>query len=449
MSRPSLLHASLVGGLGAYAPKLMMEERNSVAAMRPSAIGLSGRKARGALLIVSACAIPAALIAQSTPSVPPSSSLGLSLDQQRAALSRAKMQGEEARKRSEALEARARSTNAAADKTRDQIAALAARIQQSEADQRAGEARIAIITAEQRAQVRRLAERQQPIVRLTAALQQIARRAPILALVEPGSVSDAVHRRIVLAQVMPAVMERTRDLQADIARSAALRESAEAATQALTRTREGLTAQQQTLAMLEQRQRLASRALRESASLEVEHALAMGEEARDIGELMTTIENAAIMRDALLALPGPTPRPAAPGSALPPVDPIAPRADAQAPAYRLPATGEIVTGFGEANESGARARGLTIATAPAATVVAPARGRIAYAGPFRGYDRIIIIDHGGGWTTLIARLDTLSAQVGDAVRPGDPLGATGQQNPRLTVELRRQERPVDITALLQ
>jgi septal ring factor EnvC (AmiA/AmiB activator) len=411
--------------------------------------GFCIRNIRLAILILSACAIPAALIAQQIPAVPPPPP-GLSLDQQRAALARAKRQGEDARKRSEALEARARAGNAAADKTRDQIAALAARIQQSEADQRAGEARIAIIANEQRAQARRLAERRQPIVRLTAALQQIARRAPILALVEPGSVSDAVHRRIVLAQVMPMVMDRTRDLQADIARSAALRESAEAATQALARTREGLTTQQHTLAMLEQRQRLASRALRDSASLEVERALAMGEEARDIGELMATIEGAALVREALLTLPGPAPRPAAPDSALPPADRTAPAtADAQAPAYRLPAIGEVVTGFGEASESGVRARGLTIATAPAATVVAPAPGRIAFAGPFRGYGHIVIIDHGGGWTTLIAQLDRLSAQVGDVVRPGDPLGATGQRDPRLTVELRRQERPVDVTALLR
>ncbi|HZV18058.1 MAG TPA: peptidoglycan DD-metalloendopeptidase family protein [Sphingobium sp.] len=402
--------------------------------------------ARIAVLILSFSAIPAALFAQQAPSPIP----GTSLDRQRTALAQAKAQAEEARKRSEALEARARESNAAADKTRDQIAALAARIQQSEADLRAGQARIAIIADMQRTQAHKLAERRQPIVRLTAALQQIARRAPILALVEPGSVSDAVHRRIVLAQVMPVVMANTRGLQSEIARSNALRESAEAAAGGLARTRDTLAAQQKALAALEQRQRSASRALRDSASLEVERALAMGEEARDISELMGKIEDAAAVRDALLTLPGPTLRPARPGNAPPPSDRTAPIApDTAAPAYRLPAVGEVVTGFGEASESGVRARGLTIATAPGATVVAPARGRIAFAGPFRGYGRIVIIDHGGGWTTLVAGLDRLSAQVGETVRPGDPLGATGPRDPRLTVELRRQERPVDIAALLR
>ncbi len=395
-------------------------------------------------IFAAACA-PIALLAQSAQSPIP----GTSLAQQRAALVQAKAQAEDARRRSEMLEARSRATADAADRTRDQIAALAARIQQSEADLRAGQARIAIVVEMQRAQAHRLALRQKPIVRLTAALQQIARRAPVVSLVEPGSVSDAVHRRIVLARVMPIVMARTRGLRAEIGRSAELRESAEAAAGALARTRDGLASQQRALATLEQRQRLASRDLRQSASLETERSLAMGEEARDIGELMGKIEDAAVIRDALMQLPGPVPRPATPGDTPLPTDRATVAASEAAPAYRLPVVGDVVTGFGEVSESGIRARGLTIATAPAATVVAPAPGRVAFAGTFRGYGRIVIIEHGGGWTTLIANLDKLTAQAGDVVRQGDPLGATAQRNPRLIVELRRQERPVDVAALLR
>ncbi|MBT2186002.1 murein hydrolase activator EnvC family protein [Sphingobium nicotianae] len=388
---------------------------------------------------------PVALLAQSATSPIP----GTSLAEQRAALVRAKAQAEDARKRSEALEARARQSAAAADKTRNQIAALAARIQQSEADLRAGEARIGIIAALQREQARRLALRQKPIVRLTAALQQIARRSPVLTLVEPGSVSDAVHRRIVLARVMPIVMANTRGLRKEIEQSGELRQSADAARLALAKSRDGLATYQRTLANLEQRQRVTSRSLRESASLETERSLAMGEEARDITDLMAQIEDAAVIRDALIRLPGPVPRPAAPGDAPLPVDRAAAAQSSAAPAYRLPVIGDVITGFGEISESGVRARGLTIATAPAATVVAPAAGRVAFAGPFRGYGNIVIIEHGGGWTTLIAQLGRLSAQIGDQLRQGDPIGSTGPGKPRLIVELRRQERPVDIGALIR
>jgi septal ring factor EnvC (AmiA/AmiB activator) len=402
--------------------------------------------ALAALALIPAALIPAALLAQSAGAPVP----GTTLAEQRAALVRARAQAEEARKRSEALEARARQSAAAADRTRDQIAALAARIQQSEADLRAGEARIAIIAALQRAQARRLAQRQQPIVRLTAALQQIARRSPVLTLVEPGTVSNAVHRRIILARVLPGVLASTRALRTEIARSADLRDSAEAAAQALAKVRDGLATQQRTLAAFEQHQRVAMRSLHASASLETERALAMGEEARDIGELMARIEDAGLIRDALMRLPGPLPRPATPAEAPLPADGDGEAAAAAvAPPYRLPAVGDVVTGFGEISDSGLRARGLTIVTGPGATVVAPAAGRVAFAGPFRGYGRIVIVEHGGGWTTLIAHLDRLSAQVGDVVRQGDPLGAAGPGRPRLLVELRRQDRPVDIAALLR
>ena len=391
-------------------------------------------------------AMSAALLAQSAPSPIP----GTSLAEQRAALTRARAQAEDARKRSEALEARARRTTAAADKTRDQIAALAARIQQGEADLRAGEARLGIIAAQQAAQAQRLARRQQPIVRLTAALQQIARRSPMLSLVAPGSVNDAVHRRIVLAQALPIITASTQGLKQEIARTADLRRSAEGARQALAKAKDSLAAQQKTLALAENRQRLASRALRQSASLQTERALAMGEDARDIGDLMEQIEDAAVIRDALLQLPGPMPRPARPGNAAPQTQSAAAdKSGDAAPRYRLPAVGDVVTGFGEVSDGGVRARGLTIVTSPNATVVAPAAGRIAYAGAFRGYGQIIIIEHGGGWTTLIGNLGRVGAQVGESVEQGDPLGATGPGKPRLLVELRRQDRPVDVAALLR
>lgn len=405
-----------------------------------------------ALLLAASGALLAQTSAAPTPSTSPLP--GTSLAREQAALTRARAQGEEARKRSEALEARAGSAAAAADKARDQVAALAARIQQSEADIRAGEARVAIIAQMQRAQTRKLAARQQPIVRLTAALQQIAHRSPILALVEPGSITDAVHRRIVLGDVLPLIMARTKGLRAEIAKSADLKRSAVLANTALAQTRDGLAAQQQTLTMLEQRQRIASRSLHQSASIETERALAMGEQAHDISDLLDQIDDASALRDKLIDLPGPMPRPAAPGQTALPEQASAPPAPATSgpPPYRLPVVGDVVTGFGELSTSGVRARGLTITTAPGATVVAPAAGRVAFAGPFRSYGKIIILDHGGGWTTLITNLAQLSVQVGDTVRQGDPIGRIGESgsgsSARVTIELRRRDRPVDIAALI-
>jgi len=376
---------------------------------------------------------------------------GQSLAQQRSALVRATAQANDARKRSEQLEGRASLTTAAADRTRDQAAALAARIQSSEAELRAGEARIAILATQQRAQARRLAVRRAPIARLTAALQQLAQRSPILALLEPGPVGDAVHRRIVLSQMLPVVLARTKGLRAELARSAALRRNEEQAAAAIRKTRSDLEDQRKSLATLEQRLRIAARQLHETAGAETERALAMGEEARDIGDLMGRIKEAGTVREALLRLPGPTLRPDAPGATAAPLSTAASVGPVlRPPPYRLPVIGDVVTGFGEVSSEGVRSRGLSIATSPSAAVVAPAAGRVAFAGPFRGYGQILIIEHDGGWTTLIANLGRLSASVGDELRQGDPVGnAASGTRPRIALELRKGETPVDIVGLLR
>jgi septal ring factor EnvC (AmiA/AmiB activator) len=110
--------------------------------------------------------------------------------------------------------------------------------------------------------------------------------------------------------------------------------------------------------------------------------------------------------------------------------------------------GEVVEGLGEISDAGVRSRGLTIATQPGAQVIAPTAGRVSYAGDFRGYGRIVIIDHSGGWTTLITDLAAISVRVGDVVRQGSPIGRAGDERPTISVELRRDGRPVDISSLV-
>lgn len=372
---------------------------------------------------------------------------GTSLAQEQSALKAARRQSEEARSRSERLEQQATLARDEADQARRRAAAMAARIQQAEADIQAAQARIAIVARLQRAQAARLATKQEPVVRLTAALQMMAQRPVALALVQPGSINDAIHMRAVLGQVLPVIRARTAGLRAELDRSRALRASAEQAAGSLAQSQTDLKQRQTALQSLEAQKRLAEQDYHTSAGLESDRALALGERARDIIDLMDRLEEAGDLRDRLAALPGPLPRPARPDQARAPA-PQQARGPAAPPPYRLPVVGQLVTGMGEVSESGVRSRGLTIATRPAALAVAPTAGRIVFAGPYRGYGQIVIIDHGGGWTTLITGLLRLNARVGDSVRQGDPLGNAGPGQPSITVELRRNGRPVDIVPLV-
>ena len=372
---------------------------------------------------------------------------GTTLAQEQQALKAARRQSDDARDRAALLAQQATAARDAAEQARRRAAAVAARIQQAEADIQAAQARIAIIARLQRAQAARLAAKQEPVVRLTAALQMIARRPLALALVQPGSVSDAVHLRAVLGQVLPVIEQRTAGLRAELARSRALRATAQQAADALDQAQQDRKAQQVELAALETQKRLAARDYRANAGLESERALALGERARDIVDLMDRLEQAGDLRERLARLSGPLPRPARPDQAG-----AAPaEADARPsgpPPYRLPVVGQLVTGMGEVNDSGVRARGLTLVTQPGAQAIAPTAGRVVFAGPYRDYGQILIIDHGGGWTTLITGLHRLTTRVGDAVRQGDPVGVTGARRSNITVELRRNGRPVDIIPLV-
>src|SRR3546814_19992181 len=94
--------------------------------------------------------------------------------------------------------------------------------------------------ADQRA---RLAERQGPVIRLTAALQMMARRPPALALVQPGSLDDAVHVRALLASTLPVIRARTAALREEVEAGNQLRDQAALAKAALVDSRAELKAE--------------------------------------------------------------------------------------------------------------------------------------------------------------------------------------------------------------
>ena len=360
------------------------------------------------------------------------------------ALAEAQSQGEAARRRAESLEAGAASATEAAERTARQAAAAAARIQQAEAAIAADQARIGLVE-QQRAALRvRLAEKRRPLVGLTASLQRLARRPPVLSMLRPGSLRDAMYLRAILASMLPEVERRTASLRAEIARSKALQEQARLAVVQLQAGEAEWRQRRQNLAALETRQRLALRAVSGVADREAERALALAERTRDLDGLADDLGKAGALRAELAALPGPVLRPVQPLAAQVGPETAATAAAGTGPeAYALPASGRLVAGFGESPQGLPRSRGIALAVRQGAQAVAPASGRVAFAGPYRGYGSIVIIEHSGGWTSLITGLAQLDARVGDRLVRGSPLGITGAGRPIITLELRRDGVPVN------
>ena len=361
----------------------------------------------------------------------------------------AKQQSAAAMARSALLEKQAAAASSEADRLKKRSAALAARIQSAEADISAGEARVALVSRRLSARRARLAEQQQPLLELAASLQQLSRQPPVSVLAQPGSLTDMVHARAVIDAAMPVIERRTAGVRRELSLLDAARRQQAVALKALSTSKAQLAHRRDALTRLENEGRLRSRELMSSAQLEADRALGLGEKARDIVELMDSLEADGAVRAELAQLAGPLPRPRDPKSnvaAAPPT--AAAEAELTRGAYRLPVVGRIVTGLGEVDESGVRSRGITIAARPGGQVVAPAPGRVGFAGDYRGYGKIVIIDHGGGWVSLLTGMIALSVGVGDTVDAGAPVGRAGSDDSRITVELRRAGRPVDVVAMI-
>ncbi|MBH5321367.1 murein hydrolase activator EnvC family protein [Aurantiacibacter sediminis] len=375
-------------------------------------------------------------------------------DDTRAALAEALQERRAAEARSERLEAEAAEAEDAAERAAREAAAIAARIQQAEAGIAAARARMTMIVRERDDLREELGREQRPIVRLTAALQQFSRRPVAFSVLRPGDVSDVVHLRAMLHNAVPQVQQSTEGLRTQIARSAELSREAAAAAEALSADEAALAERRDELAEIESRERLAARAADSAADREAERALALAEEARDLDGLVDRLDRAAALRERLAALPGPQLRPASPASArvtdasgaasgsIPSASASAGAADAPPSPYILPVAGRTLTGFGAPQEAGL-SQGLTLGPIAGAQVVAPANGRIAFAGPYRGYGQIVIIEHRGGWTSLITGLARSDVRVGQDVVGGAPLGVAGPDRPSVTLELRRNGEPVN------
>ncbi|MEM6476436.1 MAG: peptidoglycan DD-metalloendopeptidase family protein, partial [Pseudomonadota bacterium] len=348
-----------------------------------------------------------------------------------AELQRATRESERADARARRFAAQAEEATEAADKTARQAAAIAAEIQRAEADITAARARLSLAQTERAALSARLAERQQPLVRLTSALQTTARRPLGLSALQPGSLKELVYVRAVLDSAVPEIRKRTATLRSDLEQGRAIEARAQRALAALNTGEEELKAKREELARLENQQRLASREARNSAAREGERALALAEDARDLDGLIEQLDENASLRRELADLPGPVRRPsglASPEASIiretseaPTTAPVR-AASSSAPAdFQLPVRGRTIAGFGEMRDSGSRSTGLSLAPADGAQIVAPATGRVAFSGPYRGFGRIIIIEHDGGWTSLVTGLAFADAKVGDEVIGGGPI----------------------------
>ncbi|RGP41843.1 Murein hydrolase activator EnvC [Altererythrobacter insulae] len=373
------------------------------------------------------------------------------LDEARDELKRAQAVAGFAEQRAEKFAQEAAAATEAIDRLDRESAAVAAQIQQSEAEILAAGAQLALIGAQRRRLDARLAERQQPLVRLTGALQNMARRPALLSALQPGTLKETVYVRAVLETTLPTIRAQTAGLRSEVARGRSLERQAAQALADLRGSENALQLRRNELAALSAQQQQASLSNRAMARREAQRALALAEDARSLDDLVSEFDRAGIVRSELALLPGPIIRPERPdASRVMANSAIQPQARAtSAPAdYQLPVRGRTLVGFGEVDAAGIASKGVTIAPTNAAQIIAPASGRISFAGAYRGFGRIVIIEHENGWTSIITGLAQTMARTGDRVIGGAPIGQAGESQPEISFELRNQGEPTNPLILL-
>lgn len=380
-----------------------------------------------ATLTLAPIAIAGGLMAQDT----------ISDDAQQRAFRIAKERALRAEQRSELLRQEASNADSATDRFIAQRAVLSAEIDAAEAQIDTAAARVAIISRRQNAQQSQLNAQSEPVLRLNAALQQMAGKPTYLLMMQPGQREDYIHLRAVMATVQPAIMRQTSALRQQIATQNELQAQEVSALKSLREARSRLKSRQAALAKLEGGASENTGALSANAAIAFEQAIAQGEQARDIVGRIDNQRLSAAKASELATLDGPSMRPG--------------RADPQRSgekAYILPAAGSIVTGFSELTDTGYRERGMLLAVAQQARIIAPAAGTVTFAGRYRSYGQIVIIEHGKGWSSLITNLDSVQVAKGQKIDQGSLLGRAGKDAPEVGIELRKNGRSMDIAALL-
>ena len=289
--------------------------------------------------------------------------------------------------------------------------------------------------------------------RVLVALQRIARHPPEALIAQRISPADTVRSAILLRATVSELGLKAQRMRDDIQTlNAAKAEALEQRTE-LTRIFDVLEKQRSSLRnMLGQKSRLSRRTVAKSDAAERQVKKLAGE-AASLRELMVRLESIRKKREAearvleeaevkhkkLTAAGVPSESEEKPPSGVTSKPITLARGT-----LRYPVVGRLIERFGQTSEGGLTANGITIVTTLGAQVVAPYEGRVVFAGKFRGYGQLLIIEHSEGYHSLLAGMAQIDTLIGQWVLVGEPVGVMGRaggKRPSLYVELRQNGQP--------
>ena len=303
----------------------------------------------------------------------------------------------------------------------------AAAVQAAERELSQLEATLATLEEARKATAADLARQRQALLLSLAALERLAMTPPGAALVDENPL-DLARGSLLLRIAVPELQRRASALEGELAQLDGLGREIESRRARAQSLASALDKDRQQVAELLKRKADLKRQTAAQAATTQARSVKLAAEAQDLRDLLDRLA-----KEKQQSPSGPKPDnirpfPSLAGSLVPPV------------------SGQIVARFGMLDAAGSSAKGILLETRSGAAVVAPFDGQILFRGPFRSYGEILIIQHSGGYHSLLAGLARSDAVVGQWVLAGEPVGIMGPSkdgNPKLYMELRRDGHPID------
>jgi murein hydrolase activator len=358
---------------------------------------------------------------------------------------------------------------------------LAETIQSREAAILAGEDRMQAIEREGLRLRSDLAARRSSIAKLLAGLQLIERNPPPALVVEPHDVLAALRGAMMFGTIVPDLKAEAGKLSRELVRLDELRARTVDEQSRLKENLTRLTEAREQLVELQARKRALLAESGERLNAEKARAQALAVKAKDLKELLASLERERLKAEAearerakARAEQEATAQTEARVKA---EEDAKTKAEAEAAARReaerakqprvafaetrgrlqYPAQGQIIRAFGSKDGFGGRTRGIYVETRTQAQVVSPADSHVEFAGPFRSYGELLILNAGGGYHVLLAGLGEITAEHGQFVRAGEPIGLMGtgaapgtvigdqvqESKPVLYIEFRKDGEAID------
>jgi murein hydrolase activator len=307
-----------------------------------------------------------------------------------------------------------------------------------------------------------LEQRRDVIAEVLATLQRMGRQPPPALVVRPEDALQSVRSAMLLGAVLPEMRQQAEALAADLGELVRLRNEIAAERDRLARDLLVITDDRQRLSlMIDERQRRQAEA-EQALSEERQRAAQLARQAENLNQLIVKLEQgldsssrtvrAAVKSGDERKLEG-RPDLAAlkdPGRLSPAI------AFASAKGMLpLPVNGAKIREFGAPDGVGGTEKGLSIAARPGGQITAPCDGWVVYAGVFRNYGQLLILNAGGGYHVLLAGMERISVDLGQFVVTGEPVAVMGggaqataaisgsSSQPVLYVEFRKDGVPVD------